>query len=388
VSTTTPSAKGAFPLAALSAAVTASVVGFGGTLAIILSAAQAVGATPGQTASWITMICLAVAIESGVLSWLHRMPVVAAYSTAGAALVGATSGVSIENAVGAFIVAALLLIVTGLIKPLINLVSRIPQAVAAGMLAGVLVAFPMGAAKSTVAEPLLLLPLALVFLAARRFVPTLAAIIALGAGIAWAALLGRIAPIGGLGLAHAEWVTPSFDPTVMIGLGLPLYLVTMASQNLPGLAVLNTHGYHPPPGRLVWFTGLVSLLSAPFATSTTNLSAITAAICISPDAHPNKEKRWITGIFYAGCYLLFAAFGASITGLVGALPFPLIMMVAGLALLAPLTGALAIALKDEGHRFAAIVTFAVTASGVAVFGVGAAFWGLAAGVATMVVARK
>lgn len=381
-------ASNRFPTSSLSAAITASFVGFGGTLAIIISAAQAVGATPGQTASWITAICLAVGIDSAVLSWRYKMPIVAAYSTAGAALIGATSGVSIENAVGAFMVSAILLIVTGLIKPLTDLVSRIPQAIAAAMLAGVLIAFPLNAAKNTVLEPILLMPLFFVFLVLRRFVPTLAAIGVLFFGIALAYGLDRIELTSELGFAHFEFVMPGFDPTIMLGLGVPLYLVTMASQNLPGLAVLNTYEYHPRPGGLISFTGLISLLSAPFCASTTNLSAITAAICIEPQAHPDKDKRWITGIFYAGCYFLFALFGASITGLVSAVPFALIIMVAGLALLTPLMGAMALAMKDEATRFPAIVTLAVTASGIVVFGVGAAFWGLAAGLAALVIAKK
>lgn len=377
-----------FPTSSLSAAVTASVVGFGGTLAIIISAAQAVGATPGQTASWITAICLAVGIESGLLSWRYKMPIVAAYSTAGAALIGATSGVSMENAVGAFMVSAVLLIITGLIKPLTDLVSRIPQAIAAAMLAGVLIAFPMNAAKNTVVETLLLLPLFFVFLVLRRFVPTLAAIGVLFGGVALAYGLGRVNLTAELGLAHFEFVMPGFDPTIMLGLGVPLYLVTMASQNLPGLAVLNTYGYHPKAGGLISFTGLISLLTAPFCASTTNLSAITAAICIEPQAYPDKDKRWITGIFYAGCYFLFALFGASITGLISAVPFALIIMVAGLALLTPLMGAAALAMKEEATRFPAIVTLTVTASGVVVFGVGAAFWGLAAGLAALMITKK
>jgi benzoate membrane transport protein len=378
----------AFPTSALSAAITASFVGFGGTLAIIISAAQAVGATPGQTASWITAICLAVGIESGVLSWRYKMPIVAAYSTAGAALIGATTGISMENAVGAFIVSAVLLIITGLVKPLTDLVSKIPQSIAAAMLAGILIAFPMNAAKNAVAEPWLLLPLFGVFLVLRRFVPTLAAIGALFAGIALAYFTGRINLTSTLGLAHFEFVMPGFDPTVMLGLGVPLYLVTMASQNLPGMAVLNTYGYQPKAGGLISFTGLISLLTAPFCASTTNLSAITAAICIEPQAHPDKDKRWITGIFYAGCYFLFALFGASITGLVSAVPFTLIIMVAGLALLTSLMGAMALAMKDEATRFPAIVTLTVTASAIVVFGVGAAFWGLVAGLAAFFLTKK
>ncbi|MCU0831505.1 MAG: benzoate/H(+) symporter BenE family transporter [Rhizobiaceae bacterium] len=368
-----------FDLRPLSAALTASIIGFGGTLALIIAAAQAVGATQAQTASWFTAICLAIAVESAVLSWRYRMPVVSAYSTAGAALIGASTGVSIETAVGAFIVAAVLLIITGLIRPLTLLVARIPQQVAAAMLAGILIAFPMNAARLSVADPVLLLPLVAFFFLFRIINASLAAIAVLMAGIAWAAGLGRIAELPTLGLAHLEWITPGFDPAVALGLGVPLYLVTMASQNLPGLAVLNANNYHPPAGPLISFTGLMSLLSAPFAASTTNLSAITAAICIGPDAHPDPAKRWVTGLWYAGCYAVFAAFGASITGVISALPAALIALIAGLALLSSLTGALQLALGRDEYRFPAVVTLTVTASGVAVFGVGAPFWGLMAG---------
>jgi benzoate membrane transport protein len=368
-----------FDVRPLSAALTASIIGFGGTLALIIAAAQAVGATPSQTASWFTAICLAIAIESAVLSWRYRMPVVSAYSTAGAALIGASSGVSIENAVGAFIVAAVLLIITGLIKPLTLLVARIPQQVAAAMLAGILIAFPMNAARLSVTDPVLLLPLIAFFFLFRLINASLSAIAVLVAGVVWAAGLGRIDAMPELGFAVFEWVTPGFDASVMLGLGVPLYLVTMASQNLPGLAVLNANDYRPPAGPLVWFTGLMSLLSAPFAASTTNLSAITAAICIGPDAHPDPAKRWVTGLWYAGCYAVFAAFGASITGIISALPATLIALIAGLALLSALMGAMQLALAKDEHRFPAVVTLAVTASGVAVFGIGAPFWGLAAG---------
>jgi benzoate membrane transport protein len=374
-----PDADASMNLQPLSAALTASIIGFGGTLALIVAAAQAVGATPSQTASWFTAICLAIAVESAILSWRFRMPIVSAYSTAGAALIGATTGISIENAVGAFIVAALLLIVTGLVRPLTTLVARIPQPIAAAMLAGILIGFPMNAARTAVTEPLLLLPLVAFFFLFRVFNAPLSAIAVLVGGMAWAAGLGRIAGMPDLGFAVFEWVTPAFDPTVMLGLGVPLYLVTMSSQNLPGLAVLNANNYNPPAGPLIAFTGLASLVSAPFAASTTNLSAITAAICIGPDAHPDPAKRWVTGLWYAGCYGVFALFGASITGVISALPFPLIVLIAGLALLSPLMGALGLALRDEEERFAAVVTLAVTASGVAVFGVGAPFWGLAAG---------
>ena len=374
-------------LSVWSAAITASIVGFGGTLALIIAAAQAVSATPDQTASWITAITLAIAIESAVLSWVYRMPIVAAYSTAGAALIGASTGLTIEQAVGGFIVSALLLIATGLLRPLTRLVARIPASVASGMLAGILIGFPLAAAKSAPSDPALVLPLVALFFVARRFNAPLAAIVVLVAGVALAWMLGRIDVAPSLGFARFEWVTPDFGLTTALGLGVPLYLVTMASQNLPGLALLRANDYHPPAGPLIWFTGLMSLVSAPFAASTSNLSAITASICVNPEAHPDKDQRWVTGIVYAGCYLAFAAFGASITGLVAALPPILIMLIAGLALLPPLMGAMSLALSDESERLAAIVTLAVTASGVTAFGIGAAFWGLACGISVLMISK-
>jgi benzoate membrane transport protein len=164
-----------------------------------------------------------------------------------------------------------------------------------------------------------------------------------------------------------------------VGLALPLYLVTMASQNLSGLAVLRAAGYHPEPSPLIAVTGLGSLISAPFGALTTNLAAISAAICTGPDVHPDPVERWKTGPFYALAYLIFAIFGASLVAIFAVLPQSLIVLVAGLALMAPLANALAIALKDEAERMAATAAFAVTASGLTLLGIGSAFWGLAAG---------
>ena len=375
------------PLVSWSAAITAAIVGAGGTLALVIAAAQAVGATPSQTASWITVICVAIGLGALILSWLYRMPIVTAWSAAGLAMIGASTGFTMETAVGAFVVTAVLLIVTGLVKPLTRLVAKMPTSIASGMLAGILIGFPLQAAKDAASDPLLVLPLVAVFFIARRFSAALAAIVVLIIGIAYAFMLGRIEGVPVLGFAAFEWVTPVFDIGAIIGLALPLYVVTMASQNLPGLAVLHANNYHPPAGPLVSITGFIALITAPFAASTTNLSAITASICVNPEANPNKDERWTTGIAYAICYFIFAAFGASITGIVATLPFTLITLVAGLALLAPLIGALNLAMADEEHRFAAIVTLTVTASGVSAFGIGAAFWGLVAGLIVFLVTK-
>ncbi|TPL11760.1 benzoate/H(+) symporter BenE family transporter [Mesorhizobium sp. B2-4-14] len=364
-------------------ALVAAIVGFGGTLAIVIAAAKAVGATQVQTASWVTTICLAMAIESLWLSWRTKMPVITAWSTPGLALMAASSGFSIGEAVAAFIVAGILLIATGLFRPLTQLISRIPPSVASGMLAGIVVTFALNAVKTIPVDPWLILPLIAAFFIIRLFNPALSVLAVLIGGGLGAFLTGRVGGLPTPELSTLTLIAPDFTVKAMIGLALPLYLVTMASQNLSGLAVLRAAGYHPEPGPLIGVTGLFSLLSAPFGGSTTNLAAISAAICTGPDVHPDPAERWKTGPFYALAYLIFAIFGASLVAIFAVLPQSLIVLVAGLALMASLANALAIALKDEGERMAATVTFAVTASGLTLFGVGAAFWGLIAGLTVL-----
>jgi benzoate membrane transport protein len=361
----------------------AAIVGFGGTLAIVIAAARAVGATQVETASWVTAICLAMAIESLWLSWRTKMPVITAWSTPGVALIAASSGFSMGEAVGAFIVTAILLIATGLFGPLTRLIARIPASVASGMLAGIVVTFAINAVKSIPVDPWLILPLIAAFFVIRLFNPALSVLAVLIGGGAAAFLTGRVGGLPAPEFSTLTLVMPQFTATAAIGLALPLYLVTMASQNLSGLAVLRAAGYHPEPGPLIGVTGLLSLLSAPFGASTTNLAAISAAICTGPDVHPDPAERWKTGPFYALAYLVFALFGASLVAIFAVLPQSLIALVAGLALMAPLANALSIALKEECERMAATVTFAVTASGLTLFGIGAAFWGLIAGLVVL-----
>ena len=365
----------------------AAIVGFGGTLAVVIAAAKAVGATQIQTASWVTAICLAMAIESLWLSWRTKMPVITAWSTPGLALMAASSGFSIGEAVAAFIATAILLIATGLFRPLTQLISRIPPSVASGMLAGIVVTFALNAVKTVPVDPWLILPLIAAFFLIRVFHPALSVLsVLVGGGLA-AFLTGRVGGLPTPELSTLTLIAPDFTVKAIIGLALPLYLVTMASQNLSGLAVLRAAGYHPEPGPLIGVTGLFSLLSAPFGGSTTNLAAISAAICTGPDVHPDPAERWKTGPFYAVAYLIFAIFGASLVAIFAVLPQSLIVLVAGLALMASLANALAIALKDEGDRMAATVTFVVTASGLTLFGVGAAFWGLIAGLVVLFLDR-
>jgi benzoate membrane transport protein len=365
----------------------AAVVGFGGTLALIIAAADAVGASHEQTASMVTALCIAMAVETLWLSWRTKMPVISAWSTPGAALIGASSGFSINEAVGAFLVAGALLVATGLFKPLTRLISKIPASVASGMLAGIVVTFVTNAAKTVPTDPLLILPLIAAFFIIRLFNPALSVLAVLIGGGALAVALGRVGAMPALEMSTLVLTMPEFTATSVIGLALPLYLVTMASQNLSGLAVLKAAGYNPEPGPLIAATGLVSVLTAPFNALTSNLAAISAAICTGPDVHPDPAERGKTGPFYALAYVVFALFGASLVALFAVLPPSLIMLVAGLGLLGALANALAIALKDDKERIAATVTFAVTASGLTLFGVGSAFWGLVAGLVVLFLDR-
>ena len=372
-------------LSLFSNALVAVLVGFGGSVAIVLAGVQAVGATPAQSASWISALCLAMFVTSTTLSVLHRMPIVTAWSTPGAALIAATAigGVptySIEVAVGAFLFAAALILLSAAVKPLATLIAKIPSALASAMLAGVLIGFSIAVFDQAAQDPLLVLPLVAVFLIVRMVSATWAVIAVLGAGVAWAAILGKIAPMtGGIELTSLELITPVFDPAALIGLGLPLFLVSMASQNLPGFAVLRAAGYEPPTRSALAVTGLASLLTAPFGAHTTTLAAITASLCTGPDTHPDPNKRWISGIFYGLGYLILAGVGVSVVAGFAALPTGVIVTVAGLALIGPLMGSMSAALAPDATRFPAVLTLTATASGLTLFGIGSAFWGLVLG---------
>ncbi|WP_210485103.1 benzoate/H(+) symporter BenE family transporter [Microvirga antarctica] len=371
-------------LSIVSSAVVAALVGFGSTIAIIIAAAHAVGASPDQTTSWVAALCLSTAAISLILSVRYRMPIVAAWSTPGAALIAASSGVSMGAAVGAFLLAGALIVMAAAVKPFGRLIEGIPTAIAAAMLAGVLIRFVMAVFESAQGAPSLVLPLVAVFLVVRLFNPALAVLAVLIVGLAMAFGQGLTQPLGQeLALSRLTFIPPVFEPVVLLGLGLPLFLVTMASQNLPGFAVLRASGYTPPSRPILAVTGAASVISALFGAHTTNLAAISAAICTGPDTHPDPAKRWPVGIAYAVCYLLIAAFSAHLIALIAALPADLIRTVAGLALIGAFTGALTSALSDEPKRFAAVLTLAVTASGLSLFGIGSAFWGLATGLLVM-----
>ena len=364
-------------------ALVAVIVGFFGALAVVLAATRAVGATPEETSSWVTALCLTMAVTTPILSLRHRLPIVTAWSTPGAALIAASSGVSMSAAVGAFLLANALMVLTALFRPLSAWIEKLPTSVAAAMLAGVLIRFVIAVFDSAQAFPALVLPLVALFLVMRLISPFGSVLIVLVTGVVLAEILGLNGPMPGVAISSLVFIAPTFDAAVLIGLGVPLYLVTMASQNLPGFAVLKAAGYQVPSRSIIAVTGLASLATAPFGAHASNLAAISASICTGPDAHPDKEKRWMTGPFYGAAYLVLAVFGASLVSLFHALPQALIVTVAGTALLGALSGALGSAMADEKDRIAATLTLAVTASGFSFLGIGSAFWGLAAGLVTL-----
>ncbi len=379
---TSETKPGAGWLGIVSSTATAVVVGFTSTVLLLMEAARAVGATPSQQASWAAALCIGMAVSSFILSWRTRMPIITAWSTPGAALIATSgAGVPYEQALGAFLAAGALMCLTAFIRPLARAIERIPAPLAAAMLAGILLRYALGVPGAAIAAPLLVLPLIVVFFALRLSFPLYAVPVIVGLGVALAGLSGNLTGPFEFGLTRLEWATPAFDWATILSLGLPLYLVTMAGQNLPGFAVLRASGYQPPVPPILFTTGLTTVILAPFGGYAFNLAAITAALVTGPDCHPDPAKRWLAAWPYLIFYSAVGLAAASFIGILGALPAALITAIAGLALFSPLMAGMAAMLKDPRDIESAAITFLVTASGVTVAGIGSAFWGLLAGLA-------
>ena len=370
-------------LSAFTAGFVAVLVGFTSSVAIVFQAAQAFQATPAQITSWMWALGLGMGLCSLVPSLLLRKPVMVAWSTPGAAVLasaGLSGGFSMAEAVGAFMVCAVLITLAGVTRWFERVMNRIPTEIAAALLAGVLARFGMQAfAAAETALPLVLLMLG-AYLVARRWIPRYAVVITLALAIAFVALRGEMSWSAiRFELAMPVFTAPQFTLSAAISLALPLFVVTMASQNLPGVAVIRATGYDLPVSRLITMTGLATLVLAPFGGYALNFSAITAAICMGPEAHPDRDKRYTAAVSCGLLYVVIGIFGAVVTGLLTAFPKELVVAIAGLALLGTIGNGLAAALRDEPHREAALITFLVTLSGVVVAGVGSAFWGVVAG---------
>ncbi|WGL14993.1 benzoate/H(+) symporter BenE family transporter [Microbulbifer bruguierae] len=369
-------------LSTVSAGFVAVMVGFASSVAIVLQAAAAAGANEAQMVSWIGALGLGMGLTCIGFSWYYRAPVLTAWSTPGAALLATSlSGVSLPEAVGAFLFSALLTLILGISGAFERIMSRVPLPIASAMLAGILVQFGLSIFTSLEANPLLLGSMLAAYLAGRRWLPRYGIILVLSAGFVVSWLLGEIhLEKLSWALGKPQWVTPAFDFSVLLGVGLPLFIVTMTSQNIPGVATLRASGYQKVPASpLIGGTGLASLLLAPFGGFALNLAAISAAVCTGPEAHPDPQRRYTAGIAAGFFYLLTGLFGASVVALFAALPQEMIAGVAGLALLGVVSSSLAGATADPESRDAALIAFLITASGVSFFGIGAAFWGLLGG---------
>ena len=366
-------------ISVISAALVAALVGYGSTIALVLAAAAALGATAGQTASWVFAICLVKAAGSAGLSRWTRIPVVLAWSTPGAALIAGSAGISMAEGVGAFLLAAGLILLTGLIQPLAGLISRIPASVASGMLAGVLLPFCLAVPQLAVAKPALLLPIVAIFVAVRLWNPAFAVLAALACGLGLAFAGGVALPATAWDLPSLAFIAPEFRLGALLGLGLPLYLVTMASQNLPGFAVLQGAGYLPPVQKALSITGVLSAIGALFGAHTINMAAITAAICLGDEVEPDRSRRWQVGVAYGAVWLVLGLAGPVILAGLAVVPHQMVAAIAGLALTGPLIGAVGSAFAVVDQRFTAAATLVVAASGISVFHVGAAFWALVVG---------
>ena len=376
-------------VSAVAAGFVTVLVGFASSAVIVFQAAGAVGASPAQVGSWMLALGVGMGLTSVPLSLRYRAPVVTAWSTPGAALlVTSTAGLSIQEATGAFLVSAALITLCGFSGWFERAMDRIPVPIASGMLAGVLLRFGLGAFTAMSTRFALAFGMFCAYLLARRLVPRYAVIAALAVRIAIALAQGLL-HVGSLRLALAspQWVTPRFSPGALIGVALPLFVVTMASQNVPGVAVIRASGYTVPISPVIGWTGLANLALAPFGGFALNLAAITAAICMSPEAHEDPRRRYVAAVT-AGCvYAVVGCFGATVVSLFTACPPELVAAIAGLALFATIGNGLAAAVGEPNQREPALVTFLVTASGLTLAGVGSAFWGLVAGVTTLGVLR-
>jgi benzoate membrane transport protein len=374
-------------LSTATAGFVAVLVGFTSSVAIVFQAAQAFGATPAQTASWMWALGLGMGLATVLPSLWWRQPVMVAWSTPGAAVLAtAGAGYSMPDAVGAFLICGSLIVLVGATGWFERVMNRIPMALAAGLLAGVLARFGIeafGAAAS--ALPLVLLMLA-TYLLARRWLPRYSIVVVLVVATAFVAVQGQLRTEAiAWSLATPVFTAPRFSLAATVGLALPLFVVTMASQNLPGVAAIRAAGYDMPISRIITITGAATLVLAPFGAFALNLSAITAAICMGREAHPDPARRYTAAVTCGALYCVIGLFGAAVTGVLGAFPRELVVAIAGLALLGTIGNALAVALQGEAHREAALITFLVTLSGVTLAGIGAAFWGVAAGTIALLV---
>ncbi|MCC8396285.1 benzoate/H(+) symporter BenE family transporter [Paraburkholderia sp. MMS20-SJTR3] len=374
-------------LSTIVAGFVAMMTGYTSSLVLMFQAGQAAHLTDAQISSWIWALSMGMGFCSIGLSLRFRAPIVIAWSTPGAALlVSSLAHVEYAQAIGAFIVCAVLLTLVGVTGWFDTLMKKIPAGLASALLAGILFEIGIEIFRAAQYQSALVLTMFFTYLIVKRLSPRYAIVTTLVVGTAAAGALGLLDfSHFHVALAHPVFTMPAFSAAAVVSIGIPLFVVAMASQNVPGIAVLRADGYQTPSAPLIATTGLASLLLAPFGSHGVNLAAITAAICTGPEAHQNPRRRYTAAVWGGIFYLLAGVFGATIAALFAALPKALVVSVAALALFGSIMSGLANAMQDTRQREAALVTFMVTASGLTLLSIGSAFWGLVAGVLTQLI---
>ncbi|MBC3412995.1 benzoate/H(+) symporter BenE family transporter [Pseudomonas sp. SWRI107] len=357
------------------------IVNYGGTFILVFQAAKVAGLSPELTASWVWSVSIGVGVTGLLLSWVTRVPIITAWSTPAAAfLVVALGSTPYAEAVGAYMISAAAFVLLGLSGCFEKLIRLIPQGVAAGLLAGILLQFGIGAFGGMSLDPLLVGLLIAAYMLFKRFSARYAVVGILGLGLAFLLVQGRV-DMSGLALQFAApvFTRPEFSVNALLSVALPLFLITLTGQYMPGMLVLRNDGFNTSANPIVTLTGLGSLLMAPFGSHAFNIAAITAAICTGKEAHEVPSKRWIAGIAAGVFYILVGVFGVTLAAVFMAFPATFITTLAGLALLGTIGGSLASAMAEGKTRDAALITFLAAAANINLLGVGGAFWGLVIG---------
>jgi benzoate membrane transport protein len=370
-----------FSLSAFIAGFVSVLVGFTSAGVIVFQAAQAFGASSEEIGSWIWALGIGMGLTSILLSWRYKVPVLTAWSTPGAALlIPAASGVSMAEGIGAFLVCAVLITLCGFTGWFERAINLIPLPLAAAMLAGILLRFGLNIFIAMQTQFVMTFAMFCVYLLVRQVASRYTILAALVIGVLIAGSQGLLQlEVVQWQLAQPVFTMPRFSTTAVVGIALPLFVVTMASQNVPGVATIRAFGYSTPISPLIGWTGAATLILAPFGAFAINLAAITAAITMGQEANEDADKRYVAAIAAGVFYIIVGSLGATVVGLSSALPEALVLTIAGLALLDTIGKSLAIALSEEKVREAALVTFLVTASGMTLLNIGSAFWGIVAG---------
>ncbi|WP_375754140.1 benzoate/H(+) symporter BenE family transporter [Vibrio sp. HN007] len=377
--------KSFFNVSHMAAGFTAVLVGYTSSVVIIIQAATASGATPDQIESWLLALGIAMGLTSIGYSWFYKTPILTAWSTPGAAmLVGAASQYEMAEVIGAFGISGLLILLTGLITPLSKALERIPPQLGTAMLGAILLPFCLKGFETVTSTPLIFLGMFATYLMAKHFLPRYTMLVLLLAGILFAAFSGSSAnstafQTANVSIAMPVWSSPEFDFSAMLNLAIPLYLITMISQNLPGIAMMKSYDYKTPIKPILVGTGLTNILFAPFGGLSVNLAAISAAICMTPEVDANKNQRYRAVLWAGGFYLIAGVFATSVVAVFLSLPQQITAILAGFALLGTLLMCLQTAFKEEGYKESALLTFLITLSGISFMGISATLWGLLVG---------